>query len=302
MDQRVKRIGVVCILAAVYFLAGKLGLSMAFVHPSSTAVWPATGIALAAFLILGYRVWPGIFVGAFLVNITTAGSVLTSLGVATGNTLEGLVGAYLVLRFANGRRAFDRASDTFRFAALVLASTTIAATIGVTSLSLGGYAAWAQYREIWLTWWLGDAVGGMLVAPLLILWISDFRLRFKWREYAELLALLVGLVLTAQIVFTGLFLRVPRNFPLEYLCIPFLIWAAIRFGQREAATATAVLSGIAIAGTHARVGVFRDRFAQRLAPPAASIHGHRRRDDARARRDVRRPAAHRGTGARPRRH
>ena len=256
MDQRVKRIGVVCILAAVYFLAGKLGLSMAFVHPSSTAVWPATGIALAAFLILGYRVWPGIFVGAFLVNITTAGSVLTSLGVATGNTLEGLVGAYLVLRFANGRRAFDRASDTFRFAALVLASTTIAATIGVTSLSLGGYAAWAQYREIWLTWWLGDAVGAMLVAPLLILWISNFRLRFKWREYAELLALLVGLVLTAQIVFTGLFLRVPRNFPLEYLCIPFLIWAAIRFGQREAATATAVLSGIAIAGTMRGLGSF----------------------------------------------
>ncbi|MFZ0980873.1 MAG: MASE1 domain-containing protein, partial [Candidatus Acidiferrales bacterium] len=94
-------------MAAVYFVAGKLGLSMAFVHPSSTAVWPATGIALTAFLILGYRVWPGIFIGAFLVNITTAGSVLTSLGVATGNTLEGLLGAYLVLRFANGRRAFD---------------------------------------------------------------------------------------------------------------------------------------------------------------------------------------------------
>ncbi len=236
-------------MAAVYFVAGKLGLSMAFVHPSSTAVWPATGIALAAFLILGYRVWPGIFIGAFLVNITTAGSVLTSLGVATGNTLEGLVGAYLVLRFANGRRAFDRASDTFRFAALVLASTTVAATIGVTSLSLGGYASWAHYREIWATWWLGDGVGGLLAAPLMILWISDFRLRFKWRECVELLALLVGLLLTAQIVFTGLFLRAPRNFPLEYLCIPLLIWAAIRFGQREAATATAVLSGIAIWGT-----------------------------------------------------
>jgi diguanylate cyclase (GGDEF)-like protein len=256
LDQRVKRIGVVCILAAIYFVAGKLGLSMAFVHPSSTAVWPATGITLAAFLILGYRVWPGIFIGAFLVNITTAGSVLTSLGVATGNTLEGLLGAYLVVRFANGRRAFDRASDTFRFAALALASTAIAATIGVTSLSLGGYAAWAYYREIWITWWLGDGVGAMLVAPLLILWVSDFRLRFEWREYAELFALLVGLVLTAQIVFLNLFLRAPHNFPLEYLCIPFLIWAAIRFGQREAVTATAVLSGIAIAGTLRGLGPF----------------------------------------------
>ena len=256
MDQRAKRIGGICILAAVYFVAGKLGLSMAFVHPSSTAVWPATGITLAAFLILGYGVWPGIFIGAFLVNITTAGSVLTSLGVATGNTLEGLLGAYLVMRFANGRHAFERASDTFRFAGLGLASTTIAATIGVTSLSLGGYAPWSHYREIWATWWLGDGVGDMLVAPLLLLWISNFRLRFKWREYAELFVLVGCLALTAQIVFCGLFLSATRNFPLEYLCIPFLIWAAIRFGQREAVTVTALLSGIAIWGTLRGLGPF----------------------------------------------
>src|SRR2546426_10629880 len=81
-------------LAAVYVLAGKLGLLLAFVHASATAVWPPTGIALAAFLLLGYRVWPGIFLGAFLVNLTTAGSVATTIGIATGNTLEGLAGAY----------------------------------------------------------------------------------------------------------------------------------------------------------------------------------------------------------------
>src|SRR5580693_3564764 len=103
-------------LAAIYFAAGKIGLSMAFVHPSSTAVWPPTGITLAAFLILGYRVWPGIFLGAFLVNITTAGSIATSIGIATGNTFEGIVGAYLVTRFASGRKSFDRARDTFKFA------------------------------------------------------------------------------------------------------------------------------------------------------------------------------------------
>jgi diguanylate cyclase (GGDEF)-like protein len=256
LERREQPIGTICILAAVYFVSGKLGLTMAFVHPSSTAVWPATGIALAAFLILGYRVWPGIFIGSFLVNITTAGSVLTSLGVATGNTLEGLVGACLVIRFANGRNAFDRSSDTFRFAALGMASTAIAATIGVTSLSLGGYAPWAHYREIWATWWLGDAVGDLLVAPPLLLWISNFRIGFKWREYAELFALIGCLALTAQIVFLGLFVPAPRNYPLEYLCIPFLIWAAIRFGQREAATATALLSGIAIWGTLKGLGPF----------------------------------------------
>src|SRR5713226_4396386 len=112
-------------LAAVYVLAGKLGLRLAFVHASVTAVWPPTGIALAAFLLLGYRIWPAILVAAFLVNLTTAGSVATSLGIALGNTLEGLAGAYLVNRFANGRHAFESARDTFRLAVLVaLVSTT----------------------------------------------------------------------------------------------------------------------------------------------------------------------------------
>src|SRR5437870_7962750 len=107
---------VVAGLAAVYLLAAKLGLMLAFVHASATAVWPPTGIALAAFLVLGYRVWPGIFLGAFLVNVTTAGSVATSVGIAAGNTLEGLVGAYLLSRFANGRNAFNRPQDIFKFA------------------------------------------------------------------------------------------------------------------------------------------------------------------------------------------
>src|SRR5579859_624053 len=96
------------LLFLVYFTAGKLGLKLAFVNASATAVWPPSGIAVSAFLLLGYRVWPALFLGAFLVNLTTSGTVWTSLGIATGNTLEGLVGAYLVNRFANGRQAFDR--------------------------------------------------------------------------------------------------------------------------------------------------------------------------------------------------
>src|SRR5213080_3224960 len=97
------------VLTGVYVLAGKFGLSLAFVHASASAVWPPTGIALAATLLLGYRVWPALLLGAFLVNVTTAGSVWTSLGIAGGNTLEGLLGAFLVRRFANGLKVFDRA-------------------------------------------------------------------------------------------------------------------------------------------------------------------------------------------------
>jgi diguanylate cyclase (GGDEF)-like protein len=244
-------------LTAVYFLAGKLGLSMAFVHPSSTAVWPATGIALAAFLLLGTRVWPGVFLGAFLVNVTTAGTILTSLGVATGNTLESVIAAYLVIRFANGRGAFDRGTDTFKFALLAgTIGTAVAATIGVTALSLGGFAQWHDYRDIWLTWWLGDGVGAIIVAPLLILWTANFRIRWRWARIGEMLALVAGLLAVSEIVFCGLLFRGPRNYPLEYLCVPFLIWAALRFGQREATLVIVLLSSVAVWGTLHGFGPF----------------------------------------------
>src|SRR5712691_4386163 len=109
----IKDLPLLAALTAVYFLAGKLGLKLALVHASASAVWPCTGLALAAFLLLGYRVWPAILTGAFLVNLTTAGSVASSIGIAVGNTLEGVVGCYLVNRFARGRRAFDRPQDVF---------------------------------------------------------------------------------------------------------------------------------------------------------------------------------------------
>ena len=96
-------LGVLSVLTAVYFVAGKLGLTLAFVNASASPLWPPAGLALAALLLLGYRVWPAVFLGAYLVNVTTAVSVETSIGIAVGNTLEALVGAYLVNRFANGR-------------------------------------------------------------------------------------------------------------------------------------------------------------------------------------------------------
>ena len=109
-----KNLALLAGLAGVYFVAGKLGLRLALLHPSASPVWPPTGIALAAFLLVGYRVWPAIFLGAFLVNVTTAGSLATSVGIAAGNTLEGLLGCYLLNRFAGGRessikRALDKA-------------------------------------------------------------------------------------------------------------------------------------------------------------------------------------------------
>ncbi len=162
-------------LFGLYVLAGKLGLSLASVHASVSPVWPPTGIAIAAFLTLGYRVWPAILIGAFVVNVSNAGSPATSVAIALGNTLEGLLGAYLVNRYANGVRAFDHAQDVFKFAALAgLLSSLVSASIGVVSLSLAGFAQWSDFDGIWLTWWLGDATGALVFAPLLVLLVRDW--------------------------------------------------------------------------------------------------------------------------------
>ncbi len=247
----------IVVLAAVYFVAGKFGLTMAFVHPSSTAVWPPTGIALAALLIFGRRVWPGIFLGAFLVNLTTAGSAITSLGIAVGNTLEPVLGAYLVSRFANGRKCFESVQDTVKFAILAgVVSTTVSATIGVTSLSLGGFARWADFTVIWTTWWLGDTVGAAIVAPLLILWGAGAKIRWTWNRLGEFALLVISSMVAGQFVFGPIIFRGLKNVPLEYWCIPFLIWAAVRFGPREATTIVVILSGIAIRGTFFGLGPF----------------------------------------------
>jgi diguanylate cyclase (GGDEF)-like protein len=248
---------VLAALGGGYFVAGKLGLKLAFVHASATTVWPCTGIALAAFLILGYRVWPAILTGAFLVNLTTAGSVAPSIGIAVGNTLEGVVGCYLVNRFAGGQHAFKRAQDIFKFAFLAgMVSTTVSATVGLTSITLGGFADWAKYGAIWFTWWLGDAVGAVVVTPFLLLWRENPRLNWTNKQIIELEFLFLGLFPTGWIVFGGLFHSFFMNYPLEYLCIPFPVWAAYRFGRREAATVVCVLAAIAAWGTLNGFGPF----------------------------------------------
>jgi diguanylate cyclase (GGDEF)-like protein len=244
-------------LGGAYFVAGKLGLKLAFVHTCTTAVWPCTGIAVASFLTLGYRVWPVIFTGAFLVNLTTAGSLETSIAIAVGNTLEGVIGCYLVSRFANGQHTFERAQDIFKFGLLAgMVSTTVSATVGVTSLALGGFADWAKYGSIWSTWWLGDAVGAVVVTPFLLLWRENPHLNWTRKQAIELACLFPGLVFTTWIVFGGRFHSALKNYPLEYLCIPFLAWAAFRFGRRKAATAICVLAAIATWGTLEGFGPF----------------------------------------------
>lgn len=251
------KLAAVIALTAIYFFAGKLGLSLAFVNPSATAVWPPAGIALAAFVILGDYVWPAILAGAFLVNLTTSGYILPSLTIALGNTIEGLVGAYLLKRYANGSRAFDRAQDVLKFTILAgLFGTVISATIGVTSLVWSGLAPKSDFLAVWLTWLLGDATGILIVAPLLILWAIPSKLSWTPARVAEAIFLLSSSVLVAIVVFGNQSFIGTTNYPLEFLIVPWIIWAAFRFSPRETASLTAVISAIAIVGTLRGLGPF----------------------------------------------
>ena len=237
-------------LTGVYIVAGKLGLSLAFVHASATAAWPPTGIALAALLLHGYALWPAVFVGAFVVNVTTAGSVTSSLGIAAGNTLEALAGVWLVNRWAGGRDVFASARGFFVFAALAGGvATAVSATVGVASLALAGHAGWTRFGQIWLTWWLDDMAGALALTPVLFLWATDRRLPRTRAALLERALVLASVVLVGGVVFGGLGPAWLTGYPLEFLCIPPLVFAAFRFGQREAATCVMLLALLAILGT-----------------------------------------------------
>ncbi len=244
-------------LAAAYYACGKLGLSMAFFNASASPVWPPTGLALAVLLWRGRRLWPGVFVGAFLVNITTQGSLPVTLGIAAGNSFEALLAAWFVCRFANGLKAFESTRGAFRFILLAaLISTTVSPTIGVTSLCLGGFGSWADYGTIWLTWWLGDMVSNLIIAPLLVVWMAGPLRRPKQSQVLESAGLLCLIVFVGEIVFLGKSVLGQGHRPLEFLCVPPLLWAAFRFGARGAISSAFAISALALWGTLRGLGPF----------------------------------------------
>jgi len=245
----------------VYIAAGRFALHFAFFNPSASPFWPPAGIALAALVIFGREVWPVICLGAFIVNVTTTGVVWTSALIAAGNTVEALVAGALVMRFAAGRKAFQTVESTLRVAALAgFASTTVGASIGAATLSAAGLARWVDFPYIWTTWWLGDLTGDLVFAPFILLWAAEPVLMnwrtVRWLEVAEAVFLIVSLAGVSLVVFAGLYPSDIKTYPLEFLCGPWLLWAAFRFGRREVATALVILSGIAVWGTVHGYGPF----------------------------------------------
>jgi PAS domain S-box-containing protein len=258
MKRLTATVGLCAALAALYFVSATLGLRLAFSNASATAVWPPTGIALAAVLLFGYRVSPGIFLGALLANLVTTGwpTFWSCAGIAGGNTLEAVVGAWLVIRLAGGRAAFSRTQFILRFFLFAAVfSTMLSATIGVASLDASGHVAPGSFGTVWLTWWIGDVVSNIIISPLLLIWTSRPWPRLKPGPALEFAALMTLVLTAGAVVFSGWIL--PReSYAVEYLTIPPVVWAGWRFGLRGASAAALVLSVAAIFGTLHDAGPF----------------------------------------------
>ena len=238
------------LLTGAYVAAGKLGLDLAFATSSVTAIWPPTGIALAAILLGGRRMWPGVAVGAFLTNTGTDVPLVTLLGITAGNTLEALAGAWLLQRFAGFDPSLRRVRDVLALVGLAAGiSTMVSATIGVSSLLIGDAVSWHEAPSVWRTWWLGDMGGDLIIAPVLLVAAAHRRLERPPGTLAEALTLAVGVAGVSALVFS-------QETGLVYLLFPLLVWSALRFWQLGAAGASLIAAVVAVAFTAHERGPF----------------------------------------------
>ena len=266
-DSAVRTLGEIAAVALVYYLTGRLGRTAAPPPGIATVVWPPSGISLAALLILGNRIWPGIWLGAFLANNwpalphTNARDVLsflaTGAGIDTGSLLQALLGATLFRRFLGQRNPFDRFKQSLIFVGIALSMCLVACTVGVTSLCLGGVVPWDAAFERWWTWWVGDTGGVLVVTPLVL---TAWFLRWPdWgrRRWAE--AALVFLVTTFLAVLIFVWWRPPADlrYPADLLLLPLVAWVAYRFTQREVALLVLLILGVALTGTLHGRGPYR---------------------------------------------
>ena len=237
-------------VAAAYYASAKLGLGLAFETTSVTAVWPPTGIALVAVVLWGYRIWPGVALGALLANSWTGVPFYAVLGITTGNTLEALAGAYLLRRVGHFRPTLERVRDVIALVVLAgMLSTMISATIGVASLLAADEIARSEFGAVWRTWWLGDLGGDLIVAPVLLVAASHWPFRRAPGQPLEAVGLAAALLVVSLLAFS-------TSTPLFYLVFPPLIWAVLRFWQPGAAAGSLLIAGVAITFTDADLGPF----------------------------------------------
>jgi signal transduction histidine kinase len=236
-----------------YALATQLGMLLAFPPEHVSAMWPPSGVALAGMLLTRHREWPALVVAAILVRpfvLHDAAWPVSALSffISTTNLLEAVAGAFLLRRLVRFHASLARLRDALGLLGLAgLASTALGATLGVLLLLEDGSVGPADFWRTWRVFWVGDAMGVLVVAPVLLTWLSRSGTPWTLQRRAELAALLACLGVATHLVF-----RTPPSpdmeafHPLVYLAFPFLLWAALRFEARGAALATALLSAVAL--------------------------------------------------------
>lgn len=261
-----RNLGLILSVAVLYFIAERAGLLLDYKNTSVSLICPSSGLALAAILLYGYRILPGIVLGSFAANLTVflmgntidlPNSVFASFFISLGDAAEPLLGFYLLKKFVENIGKFEKIKDVFKFISIVLLICIASAIIGTTATFLVKLISWNEYPIVWLIYWFGGVSGILITAPLFLAWAQHFKNKWEWntRIILEGLILYFLIIITNVFVF-GNFRHIGSHFMEEYLFLPLLLWAAIRFELLTVATAIAISSAIAILGTVNGYGPF----------------------------------------------
>jgi len=246
------------LLTLCYALIARASLLLAFAHTNATPVWPPSGIAFAAILIMGYRAWPAIFIGALAANLATflgnglplgGGVALASSLIAGGNTLEALTGVWLVRRYIDVKQPMGQLQNVYKFALVAMVMCLVSAAIGSSTLVLSGLAPANTYGAIALTWWVGDIAGVLLVAPAIIVWCVRRLPKWQWRGALEITVSLIALLALIVAVFGRRYAYDDGLGWLPYLMVLCVAWASHRYGLRGASLVCILAAGGAVIGT-----------------------------------------------------
>ena len=246
----------IIIFAVAYHIAARIGLLMAYVQPNTSPVWPPTGISIAILLISGINLWPGITLGVFVGSLITGAPLNIAFGMAVGNTLEAVVTVLALRKFMDFHDSLDRINDVIGLTVVSLFSTAISATIGTSTLILATQTPSSTFFDIWFTWWIGDLLGALVVAPTILVWAKPISIKGKWKSILEGVGLIVLIILITWYVFSNIPPINVTHQAMIYVIFPFVIWAALRFGQHGATAGISLISAIAIWGTVSGSGPF----------------------------------------------
>ena len=247
-NRRLTTLTRVVVLIALYFIGGLVGKQTTFLSGSIALVWPPAGIALAAILLFGYRFWPGVALGAVLFSTMNGMPFgFFTLGTAVGNTMGAIVCAYLLKKCIAFDNAMESTLDVAGYIGLAcFLGTTVNAAFNVVSLAYSGAVTWDDLFPTILIWWVPNALAGLVVAPFIITWATPSSTRWNGKLITETIICGAGLIVGTLISFNSWFVYGIQNYPLAYLPFPFLVWGALRFGQRGATTGTLLVSALAI--------------------------------------------------------